>query len=319
MSPLAFGLIAVAAVLHATWNVILKTAGDPLRTAGRAMTTSVVVGLPLAIVGWLAVGRPSIPAEAIGLGIVSGLLEVAYFVLLAGAYRRGDLSVVYPIARGTAPLLSVAVGVLILGERLAPPGFAGVGALVAGILVVQQPWRALSWLQNRRAPEATSTIAGGDGDGRPANTAVLFALGTGVVIAAYSAVDRVGARLVEPWLFAAIIFPVGAAGLAVWIRIVDWRNAAGSSAAVYPLPQAAPWSRAGAAGIITLAAYLMILVAYTQAPLAVVAPLRESAVVLVSGWGSFRLGEATNGIEGARRIAGAVLVLAGAAFIALAR
>ncbi|MDP9483555.1 MAG: EamA family transporter, partial [Chloroflexota bacterium] len=118
MDPLVFGLVAGAAVLHVAWNVLLKTAGDPLRAAAIGMTAAAAVIVPVAIVGWVAIGRPPIPPEAVLLALASGVLEAAYFGFLAAAYRRGDLSVVYPIARGTAPLLAVAVGILILEERL---------------------------------------------------------------------------------------------------------------------------------------------------------------------------------------------------------
>ena len=126
MDPFVFALIAGAAVLHVAWNVLLKTAGDPLRAAAIGMTSAGALIVPAAAIGWVVIGRPAIPVEAVWLSIVSGALEAAYFGFLAAAYRRGDLSVVYPIARGTAPLLAVAVGIGILGERLGPPGIAGV-------------------------------------------------------------------------------------------------------------------------------------------------------------------------------------------------
>ena len=101
---------------------MLKTAGDPLRAAAVGMTAAAAVIVPAATIGWIASGRPPIPQEAVLLALASGILEAAYFGFLAAAYRRGDLSVVYPIARGTAPLLAVAVGIVILGERLGPAG-----------------------------------------------------------------------------------------------------------------------------------------------------------------------------------------------------
>ena len=143
MDPAAFVAIAIAAVLHAAWNILLKTAGDPLRTATAGVAASSAILVPLVAIGWLVLGRPSIPLEAWLIGTFSGAVEVAYFVFLAAAYRRGDLSVVYPLARGTAPLLAVFLGVVVLGERLPPAAWLGVGLLVAGLLVVQRPWRLL--------------------------------------------------------------------------------------------------------------------------------------------------------------------------------
>ena len=124
MEPIVFVLVAGSAVLHVAWNVLLKTAGEPFRAATIGMSTAGAIIIPAAIIGWFAIGRPAIPPEAIALGIASGVLEAAYFVFLAAAYRRGDLSVVYPIARGTAPLLAVAVGIFILGESWGPRGWS---------------------------------------------------------------------------------------------------------------------------------------------------------------------------------------------------
>jgi uncharacterized membrane protein len=296
VDPLVFGLVAGAAVLHVAWNVLLKTAGDPLRAAAVGMAAAAALIVPAAAIGWLLLGRPAVPPEAILLGIASGLLEAAYFGFLAAAYRRGDLSVVYPIARGTAPLLAVAVGIGVLGEHLGPEGIAGVAALLVGLLALQRPWRFL-----RR---------GGS------DPAIPFALATGVMIASYSAVDRVGARLVEPWLYAGLIWAFCSIFLWAWV----W--ASGRLAAETPEPRAegAPRvdvRRAAIGGWITLAAYLLILVAFSVAPLTAVAPLRESAIVLASGWGTLRLREGSGRADTIRRIGASAIVVAGAVLLAL--
>jgi uncharacterized membrane protein len=295
VDPLVFVLVAGAAVLHVAWNVLLKTAGDPLRAAAVGMTTAAALIVPGAAVAWLAGGADPIPPEAIVLGAVSGVLEAAYFVFLSAGYRRGDLSVVYPIARGTAPLLAVAVGVGILGERLGPEGFAGVALLLVGLLMLQRPWRYF-----RRSAEA-----GGF------DPAVGFALLTGVMIASYSAVDRVGSRVVEPWLYAGLIWAWCVVVLWAWVgvsgQIARWRT------------DAEPFDtgRAAVGGLITLAAYLLILFAFSVAPLTAVAPLRESAIVLASAWGTLQLGEGGDRGEAARRIGASVLVVLGAILLAL--
>jgi len=296
VDPLVFGLVAGAAVLHVAWNVLLKTAGDPLRAAAIGMTSAAAVIVPAAAIGWVVIGRPPIPAEAIWLSILSGLLEAAYFGFLAAAYRRGDLSVVYPIARGTAPLLAVAVGIGVLGERLGGPGIAGVALLLVGLLTLQRPWRYLR----------AANRAGGSGD-----AAVRFALATGVMIAAYSAVDRVGARLVEPWFYAGLIWASCMVFLwgYVWFRRSVLR-------AVDP-SGAFDRRRAAVGGWITLSAYLLILVAFSVAPLTAVAPLRESAIVLASGWGTMRLGEGRDRSETIRRIGASALVVLGAILLAI--
>lgn len=289
MDTLVFALVAGAAVLHVTWNVLLKTAGDPYRAASIGMLAAACLIVPGAVIGWLAGGARPIPPEAIAVGALSGVLEATYFGLLAAAYRRGDLSIVYPIARGTAPLLAVAVGIGILGERLGVPGILGVAALLVGLLALQRPWRFVR--RGTRDP------------------AVGFALATGVMIAVYSAVDRVGARLVEPWLYAGIIWFFGALFMWAWIAITSRR----SSGPAEPTNV----RTAAAGGVITLVAYLLILVAFSVAPLTAVAPLRESAIVLASGWGTLRLGEGSGGVETVRRLGASALVVVGAILLAL--
>ena len=318
MPPGVFVLVLVVAVLHVAWNALLKTSGDTLRTAERAMIVGVVVFAPPVLIGWWVVGRPALEAQTVALAVVSGILEAAYFVCLAEAYRRGDLSVVYPIARGTAPVLSVALGVSVLGERLAPTGVVGVAALLTGILLVQQPWRVVGairahLMRGRRATGSpdlpTASLVG----------AAEFAMLTGVMIAGYSAVDSVGARQAPVWLYAGVVFPVCAVALVAWVRFVARRSGPvarpGDPGGVVTGP--APWIRSGAAGTISLGAYGLILVAYTLAPLTAIAPLRESSVVIASAWGAIRMGEAVDARDRARRLGGAGLVLVGAVLLAI--
>ena len=292
MSPIVFVLVAGAAVLHVVWNVLLKTAGDPLRAAAVGMGTAAILLCPTVLVAWLWNGRPSIPAETLALSVVSGVLEAFYFAFLAAAYRRGDLSLVYPLARGTAPLLAVAIGVILLNERLGPVGTTGVAALLVGLLSLQRPWRYLR--------------AGGREHGGAAG----FALLTGVTIASYSAVDRVGVRGTEPWIYAGLIW----ASCAVFLwAYYGWYRRRGSVAASVPFSS----RRAGVGGLITLAGYFLILTAFTVAPLTAVAPLRESAIVLASGWGAFRMREAADRRDALRRLGSAALVVVGAVLLAI--
>ena len=298
MDPLAFGFIALAAILHAAWNILLKAADDPLRTAAVGVAAASAVLVPIVVIGWLTLGQPVVPAQAWALGITSGGVEVLYFAFLAAAFRRGDLSVVYPLARGSAPLLAIAIGVVILGERLAPGAWLGVGLLLAGLLLVQRPWRLL-----RSATSANDRAAAG------------FALLTGATIAIYSALDRVGVQQTPVWIYAGILWPTCAIGLTV--LVFARRRVAGGRYAVTEAPIDRRTAVAG--GFLTFSAYALVLAALSRAPLAIVAPLRESAVVLTSLWGVFRLREATGRREISIRIAGSVLVLAGAAALALAR
>ena len=290
MDPLIIGLVAISAVLHVAWNVRLKTAGDPLRAATVGMLAASIGIVPVGIAAWWASGAPTLPVEGIVLGVVSGTVEAAYFVLLSAAYRRGDLSVVYPIARGTAPLLAVAIGVVVIGERLGLAGSLGVVALLGGFLVLQQPWRAL---QGHRGVDP----------------AIAFALATGVSIATYTALDRVGTRLIDPLPYAAILWVTTSVVLVAWVQA-----RAGGDLAAGGAPQI---RRATIGGFLTLGAYLLILVALSVAPLSGVAPLRESATVFAAAWGSVRLGEAVTGRETVRRVGASVLIVAGALLLAV--
>ena len=285
-------MVAASAVLHVAWNVRLKTAQDPLQAGAIGLAVGALIVVPLGVVVWVAGGARPLPAEAVALGLLSGLLEAVYFVLLAAAYRRGDLSVVYPIARGTAPLLLVGVGVLVLGERLGRLGWIGVAALIVGFLVLQRPWLALRSAAGRARP----------------NTAVAFALATGVAIAAYTSVDRVGARLVDPIVYAAILWLSGSMLLVALIRLTGRTDG-------WQAPGVARSAAIG--GVLTLAAYLLILIALSVSPLTAVAPLRESATVVAAAWGTFRLGEAVSRGEAVRRIGASALIVAGAILLAL--
>jgi len=278
VSLLALALVLGAAVLHATWNVLLKTSDNPLHAAARAVTSSaVLLTIPVAVL-WLAGGRPGLPAVGWLLALVSGVLELAYFIFLSMAYARGELSMVYPLARGTAPLLAVAIGLTVLGERVSVVALAGVGCLLAGVWAVRRP--------------AT------------AGAATVPALLVAVCIATYSAVDRVGVRLGPVWLYGWALWVGVAVLLSAWVllreRNVTWR--------------AADWRRGLAIGIPMTAAYLMVLGAFRLAPLTVVAPVRESAIVLVTGWGVWRVRERTGAWL---RMAGAGAILAGVVLVAI--
>jgi uncharacterized membrane protein len=298
VDPVVFALIAVAAVLHVTWNVLLKTAGEPLRAATVGMVAGALVLIPIGVVGWWLIGRPAVSQTAIGLGILSGVIESVFFSLLSAAYRRGDLSVVYPVARGSATFLAVVAGVLLLGERLGPAGAAGVVCLLAGFLWLQRPWRAF-----------------GIGAGRAVDPAIGFALATGVAIAAYSTVDRVGVRLIEPWLYATVMWTTTALILSAWWAIRQVASPACGMGRAPMTPRQV--MRASIGGWLTVAAYLCILVAFTLAPLTAVAPLRESAIVLASGWGAFGLKEAEGRRDAAGRIGAALLIVVGAILLGL--
>jgi drug/metabolite transporter (DMT)-like permease len=297
----ALVLIAIAAVLHAAWNVLLKTSGDPLLTAVRLQAIGTAILAPVAVVAWLLTGQPPLEPAGVAIALFSGVLEALYFFLLAEAYARGDLSLVYPLARGSAPLLAVVIGVVVLGERLPVIASAGIVLVLVGILLVARPWRALG------------------AAGREHRGAIGFALATGASIAAYSAVDRVGVRILTPWLYG-VVLAVFATTILGTIVLVGRRSGLLRTPAPLLDADGAPVRiglRAGVAGVMSLTAYLLILFAYSVAPLAAVAPLRESAIVLGAAWGSVRLGESLGRRDSTMRIGAAGLVVLGALLVAI--
>jgi len=139
--------------------------------------------------------------------------------------------------------------------------------------------------------------------------AILFALATGVTIATYTAIDRVGTRQIDPFPYAAILWVTCSVVLVLWVRFV-----AGGDLLRYGSEAA---RRAAVGGYLTLGAYLCILVALSVAPVSGVAPLRESATVFAAAWGSVRMGEATDRSEAVRRIGASVLIVVGALLLAI--
>lgn len=276
MTPIVVVLALAAAGLHAGWNVLLKTSGDPLPTSTRALAASALLVTPALLLVWLLTGHPGLPALGWLILVLSALAEAVYFVLLSRAYQAGDLSVVYPVARGTGPLVAVAAGLLILREHLGALEVAGVVALLAGIWAVRKP---------------------------KLDAAVLPALATGVFIGVYTTLDRVGVNLGSPWLYAGLLWGLMAAFLTALTRGRPLVAGAGEN-----------WRQSIVIGLMMASAYGLVLLALTLAPVAIVAPLRESAIVLVTAWGVWRMKER----EGATlRIAGAVAIVAGIVLIAI--
>ena len=163
-----------------------------MTTFRRATIAAALIATPATAVAWLLTGRPGFSLAAAGWCVLSATLELAYLWLLATAYRRGELSVVYPIARGSAPLLAVIAGLGLLHERLTGVQLAGVGLLLLGILAVTVP--------------------------QTSGRATVPALLTGVAIASYTAIDRVGVRLSTPWLYGWLLVVL----LAVAIPVSMW-------------------------------------------------------------------------------------------------
>jgi drug/metabolite transporter (DMT)-like permease len=282
MITVGVGLALLAAALHGTWNVLVKVGGDPIATFRRATLMSAVVATIALTPELLILGLPGVSLGAVALCVVSSVLETTYLVLLSIAYRRGELSAVYPIARGSAPLLAVGVSLFLLGEHLSAPQLAGVALLLAGIVSVS-------------ASQARAK-------------ATLPALLTGMAIASYTSVDRIGVRLTAPWFYAWLLFTLMAIELPIVLAVMSrFLSRAGQG-------EQLGWGQASVIGGFMWAGYFLVLWALSLAPLAVVAPVRETAIVAVAVWGVWRLGERK---QANWKLSGAVATLAGVALLAI--
>ena len=281
MTGLALSLVLLSAGIHATWNLLAKRAGEKLPFLWCGTLASSVLFLPLG--AWLLTTHP-IPAEGWLVLAGSSCVEAAYYWSLSQAYKHGDLSLVYPIARATAPLVVPLLAAVFLGEHLSPLGATGILFVVVGALVAHLPSLNIAGLR---------ALAGaGHGVG------TRYALLTGCLIACYSTVDKVGVSIVTPALYAYLLF-------------------AGVTIALLPLllPRRdlvlAEWASHRAAilvvGALAPIAYGLVLLAFSLAPVSYVAPAREVSVVVAALLGVVVLHEP----NGARRLVGSGLIVAG--------
>ena len=277
MSASIIAIILSAAMLHAVWNAIVKTAVDRTATLG-------LVALGHVLPGAVMVAFLPLPSlESFFYIILSTLVHFAYFYLLGRAYHHGDLSVVYPIARGIVPALVSLWAMLLLGEVLPVLVWAGIGLIVVGILLSN--WQALR-----------------SGVGK---TALFLALGTGLCISVYSLVDGVGVRLsgntLSYWAWGAFLHLFIAA-------FVGWR----SRLTLVQLPSKV-WAIGIAGGLVSMTAYGLVLYAKNFAPLGAVSALRETSVIFATLIGFLVLKEG----NWKRRLGAAMLMVFGISLIAL--
>lgn len=269
----ALALALAAAFLHAGWNVLLAGSKDARAATGGLLVFGLaLLAVPAALTG-------GVSTEAIPYIAASALLQLVYFVLLARAYDGGEVSVIYPIARGSAPALVLIVGALALNEDLSAGAVAGVALIVLGILSVG--WGAF---RSRFATESA-----------PPWRDVSFGLAIGAVIASYTLVDSEGVEHALPVAYLALMVA--------------------PCAVLYPLvtrtrPELS--GRTALTAAATFGAFLMVLAALRLAPAAGVSAVRESSVVIAAILAAVVLKEPV----GARRVAGALAVAAGVALIA---
>jgi len=271
----ALALALGAAVLHAGWNVLLAGSRDAQASAAGLL----VWGVALLAVPALLTGGVS--SDAIPFIAASAALELAYFVLLARAYDGGEISVIYPIARGSAPVVVLVFGAIALSESVSAGAAVGVLAVAAGVLLV-----GLGASSRHTARESAQPLRD-----------VWFGLAIGAVIASYTLVDSEAVEHADPIAYLALVIA--------------------PCALVYPfVARTRPdlSLRTGLTATATFGAFLMVLAAFRLAPAAPVAAVRETSVVIAALLAAVLLHEAVD----RRRMAGAVLVAAGVAAIVLA-
>jgi len=280
MSDKVILLVITAALLHAVWNAAVKSSGDKL-----IGVVAVVVGhVPFALITLIFVESPDKPSWSwLIVGIV---LHVGYQLFLGASYRFGDLSQVYPIARGVAPLLVTLVSVVFLGVVFSKLQLAAIVVIVLGICSV-------CLIKNDQ--------------GALNKTGVVLALITGSFIAAYSMVDGIGARLSGSALGFYAWLAIGNATLLLLAASISRRNII---AEVLASSKATLFLGGGA----SYAAYALVIWAFTQAPIALVTALRETSIVFALLIGVFHLNEKLSLFK----VCAIIITLSGAALLRFA-
>ena len=286
MPIVAVALLLVAAVAHATWNFFAKGARSSSSFIFLFTLCGVLVYLPLTL-GVFVWTRPSLGLDALLFVVVSGALNGLYFVLLSEGYKVGDLSVVYPLARGTGPALAVVGAILIFGERPSALALAGAAMVVAGIII-------MSW-------------GGASTSGADVTRSIIFALATGATIAAYSLWDSKGVTIVTPVLYA------WGLELSRMLLMAPFALARRSGRAELTTILTEQRRALIVIGVLSPGAYLLVLVAYTLAPVSYVAPAREISILFGAILGLRLLGES----DAPRRLAGATAIVVGVFALAL--
>ena len=245
---LAAALALLAAVLHATWNIVVKQTSDRFLALWGQFVFAGSCAL-ITLLGWTVIdGQPNI---SWWWSIISGCGHLPYVLLLAKAYDKNDFSLTYPIARGAGALSAAILGLIFLGDDLSALSMAGIAIVIFGL------WVLVS--------------------GQPINN-IFSALGVAATIGIYSVVDAYGARNSSPIAFALSVFVSGATTITIWALLTrrdDLRKFL-----------TANWKPAAFGGTMSIVGYSMVVFAFTLAPVGYVATMRESSVVIaaLAGW-----------------------------------
>ena len=292
MPASALALVILAGLIHAVWNIAAKKAGGDARFAAFTSVIGIVIWAPVGIwFGWSVI--PGWGVLEWGFVAISGVLHVFYYVTLLRGYRKSDLTVVYPMARGSGPLLSSTVAIPLLGERITAFGLAGIAAVVAGVFL----------------------IAGGPALFRaaqdPAKKAMLrrgmaYGLLTGVFIAGYTVVDGYAVKMLA-------MSPILLDYFSTFVRIGFLAPAVLREREALADLWRRQWKYALVVAAISPIGYVLVLYAMQTAPLSHVAPAREVSMLFAALIGGQLLGEGDRLL----RIAGAACIAAGVMALAL--
>ena len=282
MPVLAVLLLLLSASLHAIWNFLLKRSQEKYI----AMGWQVIISGIFAFILLFFIGLP--PRSMWLFAIISMSLEAVYFILLSIAYSDHDFSLVYPIARGTAPAFLMLWSVLFLHEKLTPGGILGIGMVVCGMVIIG----ATSLIQNRGSRLHLKGIA--------------TALSVALIISIYTLIDGTAVKNGPPLPYALTMFMLVPTLTTTYnVRRYGWKH----FAAAWNGPRI-PLIAAAALGVV---AYLIALFAYSFAPLSYSGAIREVSVVIGASLGWRFLGEKMGGV----RVLGAGIIFAGVLVIAM--
>lgn len=281
----ALALVLTAAVLHAVWNLAAKQVpADGVTFVYLYVVASAVLWLPVAVI-WVLASHEHPAWSWLVAALVTAALHIVYQLVLQGGYERGDLNLVYPLARGTGPLVTFVVAVAVLGERPGPVAVAGVLAVVAGVLLIS---------------------LGGPRQGGPARAGLVWGVATGVAIAAYTLWDShsvTGLRVPPlPYFVLGLVLQLPAMTIVLGRRRTRLTQVWGDCRRQILV-----------VAVLSPMAYVLVLCAMQLAPVALVAAARESSIVVGALLGWWLLREPAPG----RRLLGAVVVLAGIVGIVL--
>ena len=280
MDPTVAAAVLAAALLHASWQALVKSSGDGVVALAGMNLVSGAVAIAL-----LPVVRPPIPAAWLVIA-ASLVLHSGYKIALAQLYARADLSVGYPVARGLTPVFATALALLFLGE-------VPRGATLVGVIAISLGIAGLVFERGTRGVSAASLLA---------------AVVVGLSVAAYSALDAYGVRLNGDWL-----------GFTAWLVVVDsgvflaYALATRRGKALAQWRQA--WGRTLISGALGLASYGVFMWALARAQVGAVAALRETSIVFAAILGTLVLNERMSGV----RLLSVLFVACGVAAIALLR